>query len=132
MALLTTLRLKDVQNDYKVADFRCHFARHYNHFTPDTVPSCERIEMTVVAPESDDYTFYEWFVNRGILSGELCYELPVTLNNSSSEVRKISFEDARCFAFSESYDIDEASRRLLKVVIVPEKVTVGYVTFVHP
>ena len=71
-------------------------------------------------------------MNRGILSGELCYELPVTLNNSSSEVRKISFEDARCFAFSESYDIDEASRRLLKVVIVPEKVTVGYVTFVHP
>jgi hypothetical protein len=132
MALLTTLQLNDSQNDYKVADFRCRYARHYNHYTPDTIPSCEQIELTVVAPETDDYIFYEWFINNSLLSGKICYELPITLNNVSSEVRTIEFTDARCYAFTESYDIDKWSRRLLKITIVPDSVKVGYVSFKHP
>lgn len=131
MALLTTLKIKDVEAKYKVVDFRCHFARHYNQFNPDEAPACERIEMTVVAPDTDDFTFYEWFINGSLLSGELCYELPVSIRNVSSEKRTIAFADARCFAFSEDYDINSESRRTLKVSVVPQHVTIDQVNIVH-
>ncbi|MBO4811130.1 MAG: hypothetical protein J5552_06130 [Prevotella sp.] len=131
MALLTTLQIKDAPAEYKVADFRCHYARRYNQFIPESKPSCERIEITVVAPETDDYTIYEWFINRSLMSGRLSYELPVSLNHSNSERRTIDFTDARCFAFSESYDIDAQSRRLLKMAIVPEHVSIDGMAFEH-
>ena len=69
MALLTTLKLKDVSDDYKVADFHLHMSRSYNQFNPESAPSCESIEMTVVAPSTDDYTIYEWYNNDSLLSG---------------------------------------------------------------
>ncbi len=131
MALLTTLKIKDVQDEYKVADFRCHYARRYNQFIPESAPSCERIEITVVAPDTDDYSIYEWFVNRSLMSGRLSYELPVSLSNSYSERRTIDFTNARCFAFSESYDIDTQSRRLLKMTIIPEHVAIDGMAFNH-
>ena len=71
MALLTTLKLKDVSDDYKVADFHLHMSRSYNQFNPESAPSCESIEMTVVAPSTDDYTIYEWYNNDSLLSGPI-------------------------------------------------------------
>jgi hypothetical protein len=129
MALLTTLKLKDVSDDYKVADFHLHLSRNYNQFNPESAPTCESIEMTVVAPTTDDYTIYQWYNDDSLLSGKLMYELPVSLNHTYSEIRTIEFQDARCFAFKESYDIDQASRRLLTIRIVPEKVTMEGVYF---
>ena len=129
MALLTTLNLNDVADDYKVADFHLHMSRSYNQFNPESAPSCERIEMTVVAPSTDDYTIYEWYNNDSLLSGKLMYELPVSLNHTYSEIRTIEFRDARCFAFSECYDIDNTCRRLLTIRIVPEKVQMEGVNF---
>ena len=129
MALLTTLTINDIQNEYKVADFRMHMARSYNQFNPDSAATCERIEMTVVAPNTEDYTFYEWFKNRSKLSGQLAYELPVSLNHTYSETRIVKFKDAQCYAFTESYDINSKSRRLLKIMIVPNHVDVEKVEF---
>lgn len=131
MALLATLRLHDASYDYKVLDFHCHYSRHYNHFNPESAPSCERIEMTVVAPETDDYTLYEWYVNRSIMSGRLNYELPVTINQANADSRVIEFTDAQCFAISENYNIDSKNRRLLKIIINPGKVSMENVSFVH-
>ncbi len=129
MALLTTLKIKDVPNDYKVWDFRLHMARSYNNFHPSSAASCERIEMTVVAPDTDDYTFYEWFNSRSLLSGQLAYELPVSLNHTYSETRVIDFKDAQCYAFTESYDINTQSRRLLKIMLVPQQVEMDSIEF---
>lgn len=129
MALLTTLKLKDVEDDYKVANFRLHMARNYNQFNPESAPACERIEMTVVAPSTDDYTFYEWYKQRSLLSGTLTYELPVSMNHTYSESRVIEFKDALCFGFSESYDIDTHHRRLLKLLLVPANVMLNNVSF---
>jgi len=123
------LKLKDVSDDYKVADFHLHLSRNYNQFNPESAPTCESIEMTVVAPTTDDYTIYQWYNDDSLLSGKLMYELPVSLNHTYSEIRTIEFQDARCFAFSEHYDIDQASRRLLTIRIVPEKVTMEGVYF---
>ena len=129
MALLTTLKLKDIEQDYKVAEFRLHMARSYNQFNPESAPACDRIEMTVVAPSTDDYAFYEWYKNRSLLSGRLAYELPVSLNHTYSETRIIDFEDAQCFGFNESYDLNTEHRRLLKLKIVPGRVTMDGVSF---
>ena len=129
MALLTTLKLKDTEHDYKVADFRLHMARSYNQFNPDSAPTCERIEMTVVAPSTDDYTFYEWYKNRSLLSGRLVYELPVSLSHTYSERRIIDFEDAQCFGFQECYDLYTEHRRLLKLMVVPDRITMDSVSF---
>lgn len=130
MALLSTLTFKDITNEFNVLDFRCHFSRRYNHFNPESTPFCERIEMTVVAPETDDYTIYEWYINRNLMSGKLTYKLPVTLK-SSGEDRLIDFFDAQCFSISENYDINEKKKRLLKIVIIPEKVSMQNVSFSH-
>ena len=130
MALLTTLTFKDITSVFNVLDFRCHFSRRYNHFNPESTPFCERIEMTVVAPETDDYTIYEWYVNRSLMSGTLTYKLPVTLK-SSGEDRLIDFFDAQCFSLSENYDINEKKKRLLKIVIIPEQVSMQNVSFSH-
>jgi len=130
MALLSTLSFKDITNVYNVRDFRCHYSRHYNHFNPESTPFCERIEMTVVAPETDDYTIYEWYINRSLMTGTLTYELPVTLK-SSCDKRSINFVDAQCFSISEYYNISEPNKRLLKIVIIPEKVTMQDVSFSH-
>lgn len=131
MALLAKLTLKDIKNDgYNVRDFRCHYSRRYNHFNPESAPFCERIEMTVVAPETDDYTIYEWYINRSLMSGKLTYELPLTLK-SNGEIRTIEFVDAQCFAIRENYNIGEKLRRLLKIVIIPEKVNMQNVSFDH-
>jgi hypothetical protein len=130
MALLSTLTFKDITNEFNVLDFRCHFSRRYNHFNPESTPFCERIEMTVVAPETDDYTIYEWYINRNLMSGKLTYKLPVTLK-SSGEDRLIDFYDAQCFSISENYDINEKKKRLLKIVIIPEKVSMQNVSFSH-
>jgi len=129
MALLTTLKIKDAQQDYKVANFRMHMARSYNRFNPESAPMCEHIEITVVAPNTDDYTFYEWFKNRSMLSGQLAYELPVSLNHTYSETRVIEFKDAQCYTFTESYDISDKNRRLLKIRIIPEHVTMNSIEF---
>ena len=130
MALLSTLTFKDITNEFNVLDFRCHFSRRYNHFNPESTPFCERIEMTVVAPETDDYTIYEWYINRNLMSGKLTYKLPVTLK-SSGEDRLIDFFDAQCFSISENYNINEKKKRLLKIVIIPEKVSMQNVSFGH-
>jgi hypothetical protein len=104
-------------------------ARNYNQFNPESAPACERIEMTVVAPSTDDYTFYEWYKQRSLLSGTLTYELPVSMNHTYSENRVIEFKDALCFGFSESYDIDTHHRRLLKLLLVPTNVILNNVSF---
>lgn len=129
MALLTTLKLKDIEDDYKVADFRLHMARNYNQFNPESAPACECIEITVVAPSTDDYTIYEWYNRSNLMSGTITYELPVSLNHTYSEKRIIEFQDAQCFAFSENYDINNTCRRMLTIKVVPEKVTMDSVYF---
>ena len=79
--------------------------------------------------DAADYTFYEWFNSGSLLSGQLAYELPVSLNHTYSETRVIDFKDAQCYAFTESYDINTQSRRLLKIMLVPKQVEMDNIEF---
>ena len=131
MALLTKLYIKDRQDYYLVTDFRCHYSRKHNGFIPTSRPTCNKIEITVVAPETDDFLFYEWFVNQTVMSGNLSYELPVSSKNAYPEARTIGFVDAKCLAFSEHYDIKRKSRRLLTLELIPQQVTIDDIDINH-
>lgn len=135
MALLTKLYIQDHPDHYLVTDFRCHYSRTHNGFLPTSRPTCNMIEITVVAPESDDFLFYEWFVNQTLLSGKLSYELPVTCKNAYPDARTIGFVDAKCLAFTEHYDIRQdirrKSRRLLTMQIIPQRVKIDDIDVEH-
>jgi len=131
VALLTKLKMQDIQDPYLVVGFRCRYSRKHNGFHPTTSPACEQMEITVVAPENDDFLFYEWFTNRGKLSGSLSYELPVSPQNGSGEKRVIDFSDAGCLSVSEHYDISDRNRRLITVVIVPDEVKIDDINVKH-
>ena len=75
--------------------------------------------------------FYEWFINRSVLSGSLYYELPVTSASAYPEERSIGFTDARCLAFTEHYDVRDNNRRLLTLTLVPEEVTLDEINVKH-
>ena len=131
MALLTKLCIKEVQNSYLVTDFRCRYARNHNGILPTSRPTCNKIEITVIAPATDDFLFYEWFVNQSVLSGKLSYELPITCKNAYPDARTISFVDAKCLAFTEHYDIRRKSRRLLTLEIIPQQVKIDDIDVNH-
>ena len=131
MALLTKLYFNEVQDPYLVVGFRCRYSRKHDGIRPTTTPTCNQIEITVIAPETDDFLFYEWFVNQSMLSGRLAYELPVSTKNAYPEERTIGFIDAKCFAFSEHYDIQQKSRRLLRLELVPEQVKIDDMDINH-
>ena len=47
-----------------------------------------------------------------------------------NDTQTIYFEDAKCFSLSEIYDIDSSRRRLLKIAIGAEKMTIDDTTFI--
>lgn len=131
MALLTKLKFQDVHDPYLVVEFHCSYARKHNRYLPTSSPACEQIEITVIAPGTDDFLFYEWFINQSLLSGSLSYELPVTTTNAYPEARSIEFTDAKCLSFSEHYDVSCKNRRLLTLVIIPEEVKIDNIDVKH-
>ena len=131
MALLTKLKIQDVKDPYLVVGFHCRYARKHNRYIPISSPACEQIEITVIAPSTDDFLFYEWFINRNMLSGSLSYELPVTSKNAYPEARCIGFTDAKCLSFTEHYDVSSKNRRLLTLMIIPEEVKIDGVNVKH-
>lgn len=124
MALLTKLYINEVQEPYLVVGFRFRYARKHDGFRPVSAPACERMEITVIAPETDDFLFYEWFINRSMLSGYLAYEQPVSAKNAYPEERTVCFIDAKCLAFSEHFDIRRKNRRLLTLEVIPERINI--------
>jgi len=123
--------MQDIQDPYLVVGFRCRYSRKHNGFHPTTSPTCEQIEITVVASANDDFLFYEWFINRSKQSGSLSYELPLSPQSGNSEMRVIDFKDAGCLSVSEHYDINERNRRLITIVIIPEEVKIDDINVKH-
>ena len=131
VALLTKLKMQDIQDPYLVVGFRCRYSRKHNGFHPTTCPACEQIEITVVATERDDFLFYEWLINRNKQSGQLTYELPMSPHTGTGELRVIDFTNAGCLSVSEHYDINERNRRLITIIIIPDEVKIDDINVKH-
>ena len=114
---------------YLISDCRFIFKRPYNDFCPRENPRCERLEVVVVAPGKNDLSLFQWYSGEGVQSGRIVINMSADGKNENTDTRIISFEDAHCFSLSENYDIDTQRRRLLKLGIISERITIDEVVF---
>lgn len=132
MAFTATLEfgdnnIKRYAKKYLVADCRFLFERPYNGFSPEGAARCERVEVVVVAPGKEDLGLFEWFYSQGVRDGRLVLSLQSV--TSDEDIQYLYFDEAKCFSLSECYDVDTAKRRLLKLGIMAEKITIDDVAF---
>ena len=133
MALIAALEFGDnnirrYTKQYLLADCRFVFDRPYNAFSPERPARCERLEVVVIAPGKRDLGLFQWFSNQESLDGRIV----ISLGGSKpgvDDTQVIFFENAKCFALSEMYDISSSRRRLLKLLIGSEKIEIDGVTF---
>ena len=121
--------IKRYSKQYLVSDCRLLFARPFNGFSPEGAARCERLEVVVIAPGKNDLSLFEWFYSQGVQNGRIVISLAVEKKFDDNDTQTIFFEDAKCFSLSEIYDIDSSRRRLLKLAIVAEKMTIDDTTF---
>ena len=91
--------------------------------------SCERIELSVIAPGVNDMTIYDWFIQQTTIDGCLAIELPAVVNDGNAQYKKILFEGASCFSLEENYEIGKNQRRLLKLGMIANSVTIDGVIY---
>lgn len=120
--------IKRYSKQYLVSDCRLVFARSYTGFSPKGAARCERVEVTVVAPGKDDLGLIEWFSTQGVQSGRIVISLTNEIKDNDSDSQILYFEEAKCFSFSEYYDINVSRRRLLKLAISAEMLEIDGVT----
>ncbi len=136
MALTAVLEFGDnnirrYSKQYLVADCNLVCERSYNEFRPNSMARCERVEVCVVAPGREDLNLFEWYSSQGEQSGRIVISLSTTGRQDVPEEQIIYFEDAKCFSLSEYYDIEVSKRRLLKLSIMAETITVDDINFLR-
>lgn len=135
MALSAHLQFGDNKSgrytsDYLLVDCRSSFRRSHNDLRPDGVAYCDQIEITLVAPERDDMTLHNWFIDEDELSGRIVFDLSSIASGNAMPTKTLFFEDARCFALQESFDKDTRFRRLLKLTFEADSITMDDVDFI--
>ena len=133
MALTAVLEFGDnniqrYSKQYMVSD--CHFVfnRHFNSYRPEGAARCERIEIVVVAPGKDDLSLFHWFSNQEVKGGRIVITLSGDGRMAEGEPQVIYFEEAKCFSLSEVYDINSSRRRLLKLALIADSITIDGVS----
>ena len=137
MALSAHLQFGDNQSgrynkDYLLVDCRCSYRRSHNGLRPDGPAQCESVEVSLVAPGKEDMMLQDWFEKNDELSGRILFDLSSVAADDANPTRVLLFEDARCFAFEESYDKDTRFRRLLKISFEAETITMEDINFTKP
>lgn len=94
-------------HSYPILQCRCHFGRSHNGVFPESMAHCDRIEITLKAPQKEDLTLYEWFINNTSFNGRIIFDLGNPSINSDTHTKTILFTDAICFSLKESYRIDK-------------------------
>ena len=95
---------------------------------PDTVARNKSIAITIVAPGKEDLSLYDWYINRTLLSGRIVFDLSgQAMFDENPKI--LMFEGASCFSLSESYHIDQETRRLLHIEITAEETMVDSISF---
>lgn len=122
MALLATLQIGNnaegiYNNQYLVVRCNYSFSRQHNVRVPNTVAKNNQVELVLVAPSCDDMLLYDWYINQDVLSGRIVFDMSSVYND---DAKIFQFENAQCYALSESYDIDGIYRRLITLCITAE------------
>lgn len=123
---------KRYNSEYRIVSAQSHFTRHTNGKRPDTLARCESITITIVAPEVDDLTIYEWYAKSTSNDGRILFRIPeYSGKGSETLVRELFFENALCVSLSEKYDIRIRAQRMLTLKFEAEKVRCNDVLFKH-
>ena len=116
--------------DYLVVGCRTHLMRGHNAYHPDTTPTCESLEVTVVASGKEDLELHEWFFTNSSRSGRILFELmDVRADQEGVLKRAFYFDSAQCFSLQEHYDLKERSLRLLTLRLSVKTFRVDQVLF---
>ena len=99
---------------------------------PNTDALCEHIALTLVAPNMEDLSLYEWYISGEPLNGRVVLDLSDGQTSADGKDMKLEFEDAYCYAIEEEYRIDAMMRRTVKLSIVANEVTFEGATFKNP
>ncbi len=115
--------------NYLITDCRFHFTRHHNYMIPDAAATCESIEISVVVPGKADLNLIEWYIDQSSLSGRIVFDInsPVTADQDNN--MEVRFENAQCFSLSEDYQINNHSRRLMRLSFTAEEVVINDISF---
>jgi hypothetical protein len=114
---------------YLVPDFKCNISRRHNDSRPDGTPRCESVDITVIAQGNEDLNLYQWYTEGTYMTGWLVVVLPPIGPSQPAEQKLIVFENALCYAISEEYHINQRFRRILRLSIVAEEITIDSVLF---
>ena len=136
MALLATLQFGDnnvgrYTRDYLVTACKTTYVTPHNQFRPDSIARCTRIEVAVIAPGRDDLNLYDWYIEQGVFSGRIVFDLSEIAANHQACRRILKFDNAQCFSLAESYDIATHFRRQLTLGFEAETVNIDDVEFNH-
>jgi hypothetical protein len=134
MALIAVLEFGDnsirrYTKQYLLSDCRFVFDRPYNAFSPERPAHCERIEVVVIAPGKSDLGLFQWFSEQENREGRIAISLISDVAQNETEPQVVYFENGRCLSLSEMYDIDNSSRRLIKLAIISDKIEIEDVEF---
>ena len=134
MSLLKKLQIGDnatgmYTKEYLLVDYKCHTCRSHNELRPNADMSCERIELTVIAPGVDDMSIYDWFIDQTSVDGRILIELPAILYQGNTEYKEIQFEGASYFSLEEHYEIDKNQRRVLRIGMIASTVVIDGIEY---
>lgn len=117
---------------YNVVNLTCHYRRFTSSSRPNTDALCEHIAMTLVAPDMEDLSLYDWYISGEPLNGRVALDLSEGQASADGNGVNLEFEEAYCYAIEEEYQNDGMMRRMLKLSIVANEVTFENTTFKNP
>ena len=115
-----------------VVNLTCHYKRLTSSSRPSTDAQCENISLTLVAPDMEDLSLYDWYISGEPLSGRVVLALSDGKAGDSGSDANLVFEEAYCYAIEEEYQIDGMMQRTVKLSIVANEVTFEGATFKNP
>ena len=118
--------------EYNVVNLTCHYTRLTSSSRPNTDALCEHIAMTLVAPDMEDLSLYDWYISGEPLNGRVVLDLSDGQASTDGNGVNLEFEEAYCYAIEEEYQIDDMMRRTVKLSIVANEVTFENATFKNP
>lgn len=117
-------------HDTLVTEVHTHFSRQFNAFHPSSIANCTSLDISIIAPLKDDLFFQEWYVNNGVHSGRLKFELMnLDSRGESASERYLWFFDAQCYYLGERYDINDKSLRIMDLKLKPVRCMIDKVDF---
>ena len=61
--------------EYLVVRYHTRIARSHNSYHPDSLPRCDSVEVTVIAPGKEDLELHEWYFSNEYRTGRIVFEL---------------------------------------------------------